>query len=306
MNPHRPSIPRRHDLDALRAIAMLLGIALHGALAYMPLPAGGWPVQDTHQNATFGLFMSVVHGFRMPLFFLISGFFTAMMWRKRGLKSLLANRFQRIFLPLVIGMFTFVPAVWIVSIAAGISTATPATEKEADIWMAARQGDTEEMAAQLAAGAPLDEPDSSLGSTPLSMAAWSGHDEAVEWLIEKGADVDAPNRDGATPLHAAAFFGHPQTARLLIENGADITAKNARGEQPIDAVKTDLVLTQVVAHMVQVTIDHDRVVSGRKEVSRILREASLIPSAENGGIASVDEAADADVGRRRAQPLRVC
>ena len=32
--------PRRHDLDALRAFAMLLGIALHGALSFMPV---AWP-----------------------------------------------------------------------------------------------------------------------------------------------------------------------------------------------------------------------------------------------------------------------
>jgi hypothetical protein len=59
--------PRRHDLDALRAFAMLLGIGLHSALSFFQVP---WPVQDIHQHKFFGIFMQAVHGFRMPLFFL--------------------------------------------------------------------------------------------------------------------------------------------------------------------------------------------------------------------------------------------
>ena len=69
-----PSITRRHDLDALRAIAMLLGIALHGMISFIP-GEGGWVVKDTQTSNFFGLAIASIHGFRMPLFFLISGFF---------------------------------------------------------------------------------------------------------------------------------------------------------------------------------------------------------------------------------------
>lgn len=37
----------RHDLDALRVVAMLLGIVLHIALAFAPIP---WIVQDTPEH----------------------------------------------------------------------------------------------------------------------------------------------------------------------------------------------------------------------------------------------------------------
>ena len=84
---------RRHDLDALRAFAMLLGIALHGALSFLPIP---WPVRDGQQQELFGWLVSAVHGFRMPVFFVMSGFFTAMLWRRRGLRSLLGHRFRRV------------------------------------------------------------------------------------------------------------------------------------------------------------------------------------------------------------------
>lgn len=99
--------PRRHDLDALRGVAMLLGIVLHAALAYLPgIP---WPVHDARQAPWLGLVVVAIHGFRMPLFFLVSGFFTALLWRRRGIAGMLAQRFTRLFLPLVLAWVTLVP-----------------------------------------------------------------------------------------------------------------------------------------------------------------------------------------------------
>ena len=98
--PSADSIPsaslRRHDFDALRAFAMLLGIALHASLSFSTLP---WIVHDTRQSELYSVFMMAVHGFRMPLFFLVSGFFSAMLWRRRGLASLLKQRAVRILVP---------------------------------------------------------------------------------------------------------------------------------------------------------------------------------------------------------------
>ena len=42
----------------------------------------------------------------MPVFFVLSGFFTAMFWRGRGLKSLLSHRFRRVLLPFLLGLVT--------------------------------------------------------------------------------------------------------------------------------------------------------------------------------------------------------
>ena len=59
-----PVSSRRHDLDALRAFAMLLGIAVHAALSF----AGGpWMVQDSRTSGMFHLLIGAVHGLRMPL-----------------------------------------------------------------------------------------------------------------------------------------------------------------------------------------------------------------------------------------------
>lgn len=106
---------RRHDLDALRACAMLLGIALHASMAYSTF---GWAVTDPSESKIFDWLFFAVHGFRMQLFFLLSGFFTAMLCQKRGLKALLAHRFKRVLLPLVIFTPLFIPLTnWILKIA---------------------------------------------------------------------------------------------------------------------------------------------------------------------------------------------
>lgn len=78
---------------------MLLGIALHASIAYTTF---GWAVVDTSTSEIFNWLYYAVHGFRMQLFFLISGYFTAMLYQRRGIKALLEQRFKRIFLPLIL------------------------------------------------------------------------------------------------------------------------------------------------------------------------------------------------------------
>ena len=110
--PTATASPRFHDLDALRAFAMLMGIVLHAGLFFIP---GVWAEADAAENypaeATtfYALLFFALHGFRMHVFFLLSGFFTAMLWQKRGLRGLIVQRLKRIALPLAIGAFTVIP-----------------------------------------------------------------------------------------------------------------------------------------------------------------------------------------------------
>ncbi len=79
---------RYHDLDAVRGFAILLGFVIHVGFA---IRGSGLE----HVEA-------VIHGFRMQLFFLVSGFFTVMLWRSRGVKELLQHRAKRLLLPIVV------------------------------------------------------------------------------------------------------------------------------------------------------------------------------------------------------------
>jgi len=104
---------RFHDLDALRAFAMSLGVVLHGALFLVS--TGDWPVKDEwvhmvkDSNNPYAFMILIIHGFRMQVFFFLSGFFTAMLWRSRGWRRLASHRLQRVGVPLLLGMVTIIP-----------------------------------------------------------------------------------------------------------------------------------------------------------------------------------------------------
>jgi ankyrin repeat protein len=69
--------------------------------------------------------------------------------------------------------------------------------------------------------------------TPLQWAARAGRSETAILLIGKGADVNAPGRDGQTPLHAAVSSGHTDIAALLIAKGAKVNARNPDQSTPL-------------------------------------------------------------------------
>lgn len=107
MSESRPAPIRHHDLDALRATAMLLGIVLHACTPFMPF----YGTDNAVASTTLRTFIRIVHAFRMPLFFLISGFFSAMLWHRRGALSLLRHRAKRVLLPFVLSVIVVVPLV---------------------------------------------------------------------------------------------------------------------------------------------------------------------------------------------------
>ena len=97
-----PSPGRYHYLDNLRALAMLSGVLFHAALAYSPLAHAFVPTADRAQSAAVDVCIWFLHLFRMPLFFLVAGFFAALLVARRGLGGLFRNRLRRIALPFVI------------------------------------------------------------------------------------------------------------------------------------------------------------------------------------------------------------
>lgn len=70
----------------------------------------------------------------------------------------------------------------------------------------------------------LDKPDEANGFAPLHWAVIAGRTNLFFWLIEKGAAVDAKDRDGMTPLHKAAVFNRLDFADTLIQKGASVSA----------------------------------------------------------------------------------
>lgn len=92
---------RLHALDNLRATMMWLGIVLHVSVQHMagpsPLP---WRDPDTTRMAD--VLVALIHAFRMPVFFIVAGFFVAMLVQRRGATGMLRHRFRRIALPFLL------------------------------------------------------------------------------------------------------------------------------------------------------------------------------------------------------------
>lgn len=91
---------RQHGLDAVRGFALLLGIALHASMAYLPGAKYFWIVADTDPSLTLGVAFHTIHLFRMTLFFLLAGFFARLALERRGTKAFVVDRIKRIALPL--------------------------------------------------------------------------------------------------------------------------------------------------------------------------------------------------------------
>lgn len=245
----RPGIARRHDLDALRAFAMLLGIALHAALSYTGFP---WAVQDTRTHEGFVWLFAAIHGFRMPLFILVSGYFTMMLWRRRGLTALVKQRTLRVLVPCLLGLVTVVPALeW-----AGKWAFETGSRQESDrrsqitdrsaVVESIRTRDPAELKRILSAGADPNEVDPEFKIPPLNWAAMFGDIAAAEALIDAGANVEAPDQGGYRPVHGAAFMGHPAVIRLLVRRGADPAARAFRGDNARDSSRADKETTAAI------------------------------------------------------------
>ena len=78
------------------------------------------------------------------------------------------------------------------------------------------------------------------GWTPLHFAAQAGQIDIVEFLIAKGADVNAENLSGVTPLQFAADKAHKEIAELLIEKGADVSLHLAARLGDLPRVKSSV------------------------------------------------------------------
>mgnify|MGYP001985856010 FL=1 len=70
------------------------------------------------------------------------------------------------------------------------------------------------------------------GQTPLLISCWRGDAEAVELLLEAGADVTVCNHVGASPLLMACHKGHNDCAVLCIAAGADVNGTDEGGLTP--------------------------------------------------------------------------
>lgn len=103
--------PRYHHLDALRGIMMILGIVIHAALTYGTKDHSvHWGIADPlTRHIAFDALADLIHLFRMQVFFVIAGFFAAMLFFERGTKAMLTNRIRRVLFPFLASLVILIP-----------------------------------------------------------------------------------------------------------------------------------------------------------------------------------------------------
>ena len=72
------------------------------------------------------------------------------------------------------------------------------------------------------------------GNTPLHVAAVRGEVDAIEALLDAGAEINAAGEHGYTALHEAVEQGQGEVVRLLLARGASVSAHNAEGQRALD------------------------------------------------------------------------
>ncbi|RYF38923.1 MAG: acyltransferase [Comamonadaceae bacterium] len=96
-----PPSQRLVALDNLRGLMMWLGIVLHVGAIHMAGPSP-LPWRDDQTSPWADALVAFIHTFRMPVFFILAGFFVALLVHRRGARAMLVNRLRRLGLPFVL------------------------------------------------------------------------------------------------------------------------------------------------------------------------------------------------------------
>ncbi|XP_054160157.1 protein phosphatase 1 regulatory subunit 12C-like [Oppia nitens] len=84
------------------------------------------------------------------------------------------------------------------------------------------------------------------GLTALHQMAIDDNSEMVNWLLIKGADVNARDNEGWTPLHASSSCGHAEVVRLLVAHpDIDVFALTSDGELARDVADGETCLQEI-------------------------------------------------------------
>ena len=100
-----------------------------------------------------------------------------------------------------------------------------------DVHAAAKNGDTDEVAALLSMDNRLTRTFDADGWSPLHLAAHHGHADVVSLLLHNNAPVDlrSTNQMANTALHAALAGRRAEVVPILLDAGADVNARQHGG-----------------------------------------------------------------------------
>jgi hypothetical protein len=95
---------RLYSLDFLRAFALLMGVLLHVLMLFLE------PFDGSEPRLGASIMFIWIHTWRMPLFMLLAGFFTALSLSKRDVGNYALNRLIRLGVPILL-LWAVIPAI---------------------------------------------------------------------------------------------------------------------------------------------------------------------------------------------------
>jgi ankyrin repeat protein len=111
----------------------------------------------------------------------------------------------------------------------------PSPEEVEGFCTAAQRGDiafVRDMLDQFAGG--IVNARDNINARAITWAAFSGHTEVVELLLQRGADIDAGGTENKPALTWAISGNHHETAAALLSRGASLEVKDDNGRTPVD------------------------------------------------------------------------
>ena len=102
---------RIYALDGLRTTMLFFVVLFHCLLSYIVAPSRNWRFKDEMTTPVADLVVAFIHAFTLPTFFMLAGFFSAMLYLRRGAEVFARNRALRIALPFAIGWAVLHPIV---------------------------------------------------------------------------------------------------------------------------------------------------------------------------------------------------
>lgn len=138
--------------------------------------------------------------------------------------------------------------------------------RETPLLTAANHGQAGSVEALLAAGAdPCKCTDT--GWSPLSIAAYKGHDDVVRILLEEGAPTEEDDPTLSALLQAATK-GLPDTVELLLRHGADHTVTTKKGDTALSILVEQNLIDAAVEMVTEYNASIPRCSRDRKKVQR--------------------------------------
>jgi hypothetical protein len=102
---------RIYAFDGLRTMMLSLVVLYHCLLSYIVGPSQNWVFKDGMTTIAADVIVQFIHTFTLPTFFMMAGFFSAMLYLRRGGVEFARNRAFRIALPFAIGWMVLHPFV---------------------------------------------------------------------------------------------------------------------------------------------------------------------------------------------------